>query len=79
MSFASRCFAVALLVLLVACAQAGIVCRQKDCSDVVGDYMTKDNRMGAHVINNKEHLQYMEQSRLHRLDIQRRERAAASL
>lgn len=71
--------AAALVVLLVLCliapsADAGFVCRSKDCSDVVGDFLVKDNRLSSRVITHREHLDHMEQSRIRRIDILRRER-----
>lgn len=65
----------AVLCLLSLAAEAGHVCRSRDCSDIVGDFLVKDNRMSSKIITHREHLDSQEQSRIRRLEILRRERS----
>lgn len=53
---------------------AAHVCRTKDCSDVVGEYLTRDNRASATTITNRFHDDLREESRARRIEILRRER-----
>ena len=67
--------ALALLALLcISHAQAGVVCGTRDCSDVLGDFLVKDNRLSSKIITHRAHNDHMEESRVRRIDILRRER-----
>ena len=65
-----------LLVLVAVPAEAGHVCRNKDCSDVVGDYMVKDNRGSSRKLTDNHHDILREEARVRRIDILRRERGS---
>lgn len=74
-----RVIAVTLLVLLALLALVNIgaeaqVCREKDCSDIVGDYLTKVTRSTKDLKPARvEHDLLVEKHRVHRIDILRRE------
>jgi hypothetical protein len=63
-------------VLLCLTANAGVVCGTRDCSDVLGDFLVKDNRLSSKILTQRQHLDYAEQSRVHRIEVLRRERAS---
>jgi hypothetical protein len=65
---------VGLLVVLIT-ADAAHVCHQKDCSDIVGEFLVRDNRMSSKIITHRHHLDTMELNRKRRVDIFRRDRA----
>lgn len=65
-----------LAVLLCLTVDAGVVCNSRDCSDVLGDFLVKDNRMSSKLLTHRQHLDYVEESRVRRIDILRRERAS---
>ena len=55
--------------------EAGIICKNKDCSDVVGEHMVKDNRGHGHHHHEeyKQHEAWKEEARRHRNEIFKRE------
>jgi hypothetical protein len=69
---------VLLLVLSVlpGIADAGHVCRNKDCSDIVGEYLVKDNRGSSRRLVDNHHEVMREEARKRRIDILRREKAS---
>lgn len=64
----------AFVVLGLLVAQAAHVCKTKDCSDVVGDAMVKDNLGNSKHFTERHHEDWKEESRKHRIEIARREK-----
>ena len=63
-------------VMLLAVSQAAHVCKNKDCSDIVGDALVKDNLGKAEHFHEKHHDDFAEEARQRRTEINRRERPA---
>ncbi|CUG92745.1 membrane-associated protein, putative [Bodo saltans] len=78
MTFVRSAFLLIALVAVFLCltADAGVVCGTRDCSDILGDFLVKDNRLSSKILTQRQHLDYAEQSRVHRIDVLRRERAS---
>lgn len=76
----SRFFTIATSLCLIgvfssSLVSAGHVCRHKDCSDVVGAALVKDNLGHSHDFHHHEdHSKWQEESRLRRVETLRRER-----
>ena len=66
-------FAIA-MVLLAAFATAGHVCKTKDCSDIVGEALVKDNLGTSKHFTERHHDEWKEDHRVRRIDILRREK-----
>ena len=58
-------------------ADAAHVCKNKDCSDIVGDHLVKDNLGKSEHFNDHHHEEWREEARRHRAQINRRERPDA--
>lgn len=70
---------VALLVTLMVLAtavSAGHVCKKKDCSDIVGEALVKDNLGTSKHFTDKHHDEKREEHRVKRIEILRREKPA---
>jgi hypothetical protein len=65
-----------LVALFVAAASAAHVCKNKDCSDVVGEHLVKDNLGKSHHFHQRHHDDWKEEARLRRIEILRREKNA---
>jgi hypothetical protein len=63
-----------LAALLVAAVSAGHVCKNKDCSDVVGEALVKDNLGTSKHFTERHHEDWTEEHRVRRIDILRREK-----
>jgi len=73
MTFRTLLLAVALFVAAVSAAH---ICKEKDCSDVVGEALVKDNLGKSHHFHQKHHDDWKEEARLRRIEILRREKNA---
>ena len=72
-----RYAAAILLLAIVAFAtfvSAGHVCKSKDCSDIVGDALVKDNLGTSKHFTERHHDEWQEEHRVRRIDILRREK-----
>ena len=68
-------FAMAMLVIVASLLIEGRhVCKEKDCSDIVGDGMVKDNLGHSGHYKDKQHNDWAEEARRHRVEIERLER-----
>lgn len=65
---------IAVMLLFAFTAEAGRVCRNRDCSDVVGDAMVKDNLGRAEHFIHRHHDDWKEEARVRRIGIKRREK-----
>jgi hypothetical protein len=65
-----------LVALFVAAVSAAHVCKNKDCSDVVGEHLVKDNLGKSHHFHQRHHDDWKEEARLRRIEILRREKNA---
>jgi hypothetical protein len=67
--------AVLLLALLFAAVvSAGHVCKNKDCSDVVGEALVKDNLGTSKHFTDRHHDDWKEEHRVKRIEMLRREK-----
>lgn len=62
--------------LFVAATTAAHVCKEKDCSDVVGEHLVRDNLGKSHHFHQRHHDDWKEEARLRRIEILRREKNA---
>ncbi len=69
-----RFFFFVIAVMCITLASAGHICRSKDCSDVVGHGMVKDNLGHSKHFTERHHDDWKEEHRQRRINILRRER-----
>lgn len=67
-------YLLAVALLLATMVSAASVCRNKDCSDVVGHGMVKDNLGHSKHFTERHHEDWKEEHRVRRINILRRER-----
>jgi hypothetical protein len=65
---------VAVLLCFTLAVSAAHVCKEKDCADIVGEGMVRDNLGHSDHFNQRHHDDWREEARLHRVEIKRRER-----
>lgn len=73
----NRCALIVALVFAILMAftvQAAHVCKEKDCADIVGKALVRDNLGNSKHFTESHHAKWREEARQRRVEIQRREK-----